>query len=90
MRRLLLLFGGLLLVVAMAPAAMAGTDSRATVLSISDGDTIRVRAQGRKITIRLACIDAPEIALASEPACTESWDPCFAGDEGHGPDVVSR
>lgn len=30
----------------------------ATVLSI--GDTIRVRQAGRSITVRLACIDAPE------------------------------
>jgi hypothetical protein len=41
----------LLLAVAMtmaatSPAAMAGREVRATVLSISDGDTIRVR-QGR-------------------------------------------
>ncbi|MCP9943481.1 thermonuclease family protein [Cyanobium sp. ATX 6E8] len=34
----------------------------ATVLSIGDGDTIRVRQAGRTITVRLACIDAPETA----------------------------
>ena len=33
-----------------------------TVLSIGDGDTIRVRQGGRAITVRLACIDAPETA----------------------------
>jgi endonuclease YncB( thermonuclease family) len=32
------------------------------VLSIGDGDTIRVRQGGRAITVRLACIDAPEMA----------------------------
>ena len=32
----------------------------ATVLSIGDGDTIRVRQAGRAVTVRLACIDAPE------------------------------
>jgi endonuclease YncB( thermonuclease family) len=32
------------------------------VLSIGDGDTIRVRQGGRAITVRLACIDAPETA----------------------------
>ena len=32
----------------------------ATVVSVGDGDTIRVREGGRAITIRLACIDAPE------------------------------
>lgn len=34
----------------------------ATVLSIGDGDTIRVRQAGRALTVRLACIDAPETA----------------------------
>ena len=35
---------------------------RTTVLSIGDGDTIRVRQSGRAVTVRLACIDAPETA----------------------------
>jgi endonuclease YncB( thermonuclease family) len=35
---------------------------QATVLSIGDGDTMRVSAGGRPLTIRLACIDAPEMA----------------------------
>jgi len=34
----------------------------ATVLSIGDGDTIRLRQAGRPTTVRLACIDAPETA----------------------------
>ena len=34
----------------------------ATVLSIGDGDTISVLEQGRKLKVRLACIDAPETA----------------------------
>ena len=36
--------------------------STTTVLSIGDGDTLRVQALGRTITVRLACIDAPEMA----------------------------
>ena len=35
---------------------------RAVVLSIGDGDSIRVRQGDRTLTVRLACIDAPEIA----------------------------
>lgn len=35
---------------------------RAVVLSIGDGDSIRVRQGSRTLTVRLACIDAPEIA----------------------------
>lgn len=34
----------------------------ATVLSVGDGDTLRVNDGGRRLTIRLACIDAPETA----------------------------
>ena len=35
---------------------------RATVLSVGDGDTVRVSRDGQTFTIRLACIDAPELA----------------------------
>ena len=35
----------------------------ATLVSVGDGDTIRVTdAKGQKVTIRMACIDAPETA----------------------------
>lgn len=35
----------------------------ASLISVGDGDTIRVTAaNGQKVTIRLACIDAPETA----------------------------
>jgi len=36
----------------------------ATLLSIWDGDTIRVQQGQQRITVRLACIDAPEMAQA--------------------------
>lgn len=31
-----------------------------TVVSVGDGDTLRIRNQGKTITVRLGCIDAPE------------------------------
>jgi len=63
--------GALLLAVAMAPkavspAAVTGPEIRATVLSIGDGDTIRVMEGGKRLTVRLACIDAPEMAQAPD------------------------
>jgi endonuclease YncB( thermonuclease family) len=65
-------FAALLLAAAMAPMALspaaAGPEVRATVLSIGDGDTIRVQQGGKWITIRLACIDAPEMAQAPDGA----------------------
>lgn len=38
-----------------APAAMAGLEVRATVLSIGDADTIRGMEGGKPITVCLAC-----------------------------------
>jgi endonuclease YncB( thermonuclease family) len=56
----------LLGVVALAALAWHGCvvaqGVKATVLSIGDGDTIRVRQAGKALTVRLACIDAPETA----------------------------
>ena len=68
----------LLLAVAMAmaatsPAAVAGREVRATVLSIGDGDTIRVQQGQQRLTIRLACIDAPEMAQAPDGANARSY-----------------
>ena len=58
----LLAMGALLSMQHPGQAARAAPATRATVLSIGDGDTIRVRQGGRTITVRLACIDAPETA----------------------------
>ena len=46
------------------PAEVVAQGVKATVLSIGDGDTIRVRQAGKALTVRLACIDAPESAQA--------------------------
>jgi len=45
-----------------ARAAAPAGGFKATVISVGDGDTLRVSSGGSPITIRLACIDAPEMA----------------------------
>ena len=54
-----------LLALALVPLlftpACAAPGPRAFVVSVGDGDTIRVRLAGEVITVRLACIDAPEM-----------------------------
>lgn len=52
----------LLVLAALLPGAGSAEALKAEVLSIGDGDTIRARQGGRAITVRLACIDAPETA----------------------------
>ena len=52
----------LLVLAALLPGAGSAQALKVEVLSIGDGDTIRVRQGGRAITVRLACIDAPETA----------------------------
>ena len=43
---------------ACAPSAQG---TRTTVLSVGDGDTIRVNRGGSSLIVRIACIDAPEL-----------------------------
>jgi endonuclease YncB( thermonuclease family) len=55
--------------VAVAAVALCGWPAaaqtiRATVLSIGDGDTLRVQGGSRTLNVRLACIDAPETSQA--------------------------
>ncbi|WP_232756487.1 thermonuclease family protein [Vulcanococcus limneticus] len=59
-----LLLTALLVVSSPVPSAAQPLGGAATVVSIGDGDTIRVRQAGRLVTVRLACIDAPEMAQA--------------------------
>jgi len=44
----------------------------ATVLSVGDGDTLRVREGNRTLNVRLACIDAPETSQAPHGASARS------------------
>jgi endonuclease YncB( thermonuclease family) len=48
----------------LALIMLAGPAKAATVLSVGDGDTVRVSEGAKRITTRLACIDAPETAQA--------------------------
>lgn len=49
---------------AMAGCGSPAGDPRTRVVSVGDGDTIRVDRGEERITVRLACIDAPEMAQA--------------------------
>ena len=44
----------------LLPLCLTTSVNAAQVVSVGDGDTIRVSEGSRRITVRLACIDAPE------------------------------
>ncbi|WP_115080560.1 thermonuclease family protein [Synechococcus sp. N32] len=44
----------------LLPLCLTTSVNAAQVVSVGDGDTIRVHEGSRRITVRLACIDAPE------------------------------
>ena len=48
------------LLMGMASRAAPADAFQATVVSIGDGDSLRVNSGGQRLAIRLACIDAPE------------------------------
>ncbi len=51
------------------PEALPRVSGPASLVSVEDGDTIRVTTSGgQKVTIRMACIDAPETAQAQSGA----------------------
>ncbi|NDJ25761.1 nuclease [Nostoc sp. B(2019)] len=51
-----------LVLISGIPTVAQGSLPRMTVVSVGDGDTLRVRnQQGQPITIRLACVDAAEL-----------------------------
>ncbi len=48
----------------LAAVAFLAQTRSVTVLSIGDGDTLRIREGNRTLNVRLACIDAPESSQA--------------------------
>ena len=46
----------------LSPSLAIAQTTPATVVSVGDGDTLRIRQSGQAATIRLACVDAPERA----------------------------
>ena len=68
-----LLLAVVMTMAATSPVAVAGPEVRATVYSIGDGDTIRVLQGQQRLTIRLACIDAPEMAQAPDGANAQRY-----------------
>jgi endonuclease YncB( thermonuclease family) len=58
---------------AATTAAAPRADFQATVLSVGDGDTLRVSRGGVPLTLRLACIDAPEMSQAPHGAASRSY-----------------
>ena len=52
----------------LAAVALLAQTRTATVISIGDGDTLRVREGSRTLNVRLACIDAPETSQAPHGA----------------------
>jgi len=57
----------------LALSLLAGPATAATVLSVGDGDTLRVADGPQRLTIRLACIDAPETAQAPYGAASREY-----------------
>lgn len=52
----------LVLPLSLSPAFILAQTPPATVVSVGDGDTLRIRQSGQVTTVRLACIDSPERA----------------------------
>jgi len=46
---------------ALLTAAWLAQANAATVVSVRDGDTVRLQRDGALVAVRLACIDAPEL-----------------------------
>ena len=52
--------------IALALAPLLAQANTATVVSVGDGDSLRLRRGGTRLKVRLACIDAPELRQRPE------------------------
>ena len=73
-RRNLMFLVGALLVAVLALRAWGGAAGSYPVVSVVDGDTVKVRMGGGVESVRLIGIDAPEAATSGRPA------QCFSAD----------
>ncbi len=64
---------GLLLTLSSCAQARELPGLPATVLSVRDGDSLWVRLHGQRRTVRLACIDAPELDQAPHGAASRAY-----------------
>lgn len=56
----------------------SSSQTPASVISVHDGDTIHVNHNGKKVTVRLACIDAPEKGQRGRKASVEELNQLLA------------
>jgi micrococcal nuclease len=54
----------LTLLLAPVPVVASAQSLTGRVISVGDGDTLRVASGGKTLTVRLSCVDAPETAQA--------------------------
>ncbi len=76
--RVVTMFTALMSLAACGTAATRLTPPSAEVISVIDGDTIKVRTGGWTDNVRLIAIDTPEVAHHGNP------------DECHGPEATAR
>lgn len=57
----------------LATAPQARADFNGRIISVGDGDTLAVQSPSGKVTIRLACIDAPERAQVPMGAASTQY-----------------
>jgi len=57
----------------LAQPELGGAILEATVIRVADGDSLKVRIHGESRTVRLACIDAPELDQPPWGSASRAW-----------------